>query len=108
MVVASYLVKYPTESLRHFMAKACLFYRLREMGHDVISEFELPGNFIDLCDKTTMTFYEIELTSSANRCARKVNKYNYVGYDLILINCTNLPDDIYQMRMFLEKFIVPD
>ena len=108
MVVASYLVKYRSESFRHFMAKACLFYRLMEMGHDVISEMEIIDNYVDLCDKTTMTFYEIEFKSSANKFARKVDTYDYVGYDLIIANCRNIPDDIFQMKMFLEKFIVPD
>ena len=108
MVVASYLIKFRGESLKHFMAKSCLFYMLRELKHDVISEFELPETYIDLCDKTTMTFYEFELTPTSPRLAVKVDKCNYVGYDLIIIDCREMPDDIYQMRMFLEKFFVPD
>ena len=108
MVTASYLVTYRSESFRHFMAKACLFYMLRERKHEVISEFELPESFIDLCDKTTMTFYEIDLFPTSTRLAEKADKYNYTGYDLIFINCRNIPDDVFQMRMFLEKFIVPD
>ena len=108
MVVASYLIKFGTESYRHFMAKASLFYRLRELGHDVISELELPGGYVDICDKTTFTIYELEFTQSRNWHAHKVDQYKTAGYDVIVIDCSKLPDDVFQMKMYLEEFIVPD
>ena len=29
-------------------------------------------------------------------------------YNVIVIDCSKLPDDVFQMKMYLEEFIVPD
>ena len=108
MVSASYLVTYRSESYRHFMAKASLFYRLKELGHEVITEMKLPGISIDICDRTTMTFYEIEFSVSPKFRSRKIEQYKVPSFELIIVDCSKMPDDIDGIRRFLEGFIIPD
>ena len=60
MSYPNHLTKFSNESYRHFMAKACLFWLLRNLKHDVATEWKVPNGYVDICDKTTQTLYEIE------------------------------------------------
>jgi len=90
------------------MAKACLFYLLRKMKHDVSSEWRTPNGYVDLCDKTTRTFYEIEFHCSRKYRSRKIDLYRVTGYEVIVIDCSRMPPNMEGMKMYLEQYIIPD
>ena len=90
------------------MAKACLFYLLRDMKHEVATEWRVPNGYVDIVDKTTRTFYEIEFSVSPKFRSRKYEQYRTSGYEIIIVDCSKLPSDIDEMHKYLERFIVPD
>lgn len=90
------------------MAKAALFYILRKMKHDVASEWRVGNGYVDLVDRTTMTFYEIEFAASPKRRACKIDQYRTAGYEIIIVDCSKLSKDIDTMRTYLDQFVVPD
>ena len=104
----NHLTKLSNETYKHFMAKACLFYLLRRLKHDVSSEWRTPRGYVDLCDKTTQTFYEIEFHPSPKFRSRKIDLYRVTGYEVIVIDCSRIPPDIEGMKMYLEEYIIPD
>ena len=104
----NHLTRLSNEPYRHFMAKACMFWILRKMKHDVATEWGVGNGYVDLCDKTTRTLYEIEFQVSAKHFAEKREQYNISGYEIIIVNCSKMPMDINQMMKFLEQFVVPD
>ena len=108
MSYPNHLTKFSNESFKHFMAKACLFWLLRDLKHDVATEWKVPNGYVDICDKTTRTLYEIEFHSSGKFRSRKVNKYQITGYEMIIVDCSKMPLDIYKIRKYLEQFIVLD
>jgi len=56
-----------TENLNHFSSKAILFYILREMEHDVISEYHIVGvGRVDIYDLTTRTIYQFQILKLLN------------------------------------------
>jgi len=104
----NHLTKLSNESYKHFVAKAILFWILRNMKHDVSSEWKVPNGYVDLCDKTTRTLYEIEFHVSKKYRNRKIEQYRMPGYEIIIIDCSKLPSDIDGIRSYLEHFVVPD
>ncbi len=108
MSYPNHLTKFSNESFKHFMAKACLFWLLRKMKHDVATEWKVPNGYVDICDKTTNTLYEIEFHSSKKLRSRKLNKYRITGYEIIIIDCSKMPLNINEIRKYLEQFIVLD
>ncbi|MFA5771662.1 MAG: hypothetical protein WC974_02915 [Thermoplasmata archaeon] len=102
----NHLTKFCNESYRHFMAKSCLFYLLRKMGHDVRTEWTVPNGYVDVVDMTTMTMYEIEFASSLNVRNRKIEQYRQPGFEIIIIPCSKMPDDIDAMAEYIEQYIV--
>ena len=105
---SNHLTKFGTESYNHFVAKAVFFYILRDLKHTVASEWNCGSGYIDLLDKTTGTFYEIELSRSSKFRNRKIPQYAQAGYDLVIVNCSNMPDNLNELRKFLEQFVHPD
>jgi hypothetical protein len=102
------LVELSNESYKHFVAKEILFWILRNMKHDVSSEWKVPNGYVDLCDKTTRTLYEIEFHVSKSYRNRKIELYRMPGYEIIIVDCSNLPADVDEIREYLSQFIVPD
>lgn len=78
------------------------------MKHDVSSEWRVANGYVDLCDKTTMTLYEIEFSASKAYRNRKVQQYRMSGYEIIIVDCSKLPADVGKIREYLEQFVVPD
>ena len=74
MSYPNHLTKFSNESFKHFMAKACLFWLLRNLKHDVATEWKVPNGYVDICDKTTHIFYEIEFQASPKFRSRKINQ----------------------------------
>ena len=105
---SGHLTKLSSETFRHFMAKSCLFYILRKLRHDVSSEWRVPAGYVDLCDQTTRTLYEIEFHHSPKARSRKINLYRMTGYEVIVIDCSKLPTDIDRMREYLDQYVIPD
>ena len=100
---------YPTESFKHFMAKCCLVYLLRKLGHDVITEIEITGCGIgDILDLTTKVQYEIELDKSKQVRNSKIDLYRRTGTEIIIVDCHSMPIDIKELAKFLDPYIVPD
>jgi cellulose biosynthesis protein BcsQ len=104
----NHLTKFSNESYKHFVAKAILFYLLRKMKHNVATEWRVPNGYIDIVDKDTMTFYEIETSHSPKYRSRKLEQYDLKGYDIIIVDCSKLPSDIDEIHEYLKQFIVED
>ena len=97
------------EKLDHYCAKAIMFLILRDMHHDVVSEVEILGvGRSDLYDITTKVIYEFE-TSGSKRYQRKMNEiYEQTGIEVIVVDVTILPTDIFQRYMLLQEYVRPD
>ena len=97
------------EKLNHFCAKALMFFILRELKHDVVSEVEIVDvGFGDLYDITTNVFYEFE-TSGCKSVQRRVNEiYKQTGVEIIVTDVKELPDDIFQRYLKLKEYVIPD
>ena len=104
----NHLTKFSNESYRHFVAKAILFYELRKMKHNVATEWRVPNGYIDIVDKTTWTFYEIENSHSPKRRNRKKELYQLTGFDVIIVDCSKLPSKLEEMSEYIQQFIVVD
>jgi hypothetical protein len=105
----NHLIKHHKEKLEHYSAKSILFYILQEYNHDVLTEFEIVGvGRGDVFDLTTKVQYELE-TSHSPKYRREINsKYLQSGVELIVIDCSDLPPDFYQVYMYLKQFVQPD
>jgi hypothetical protein len=106
------LVKYPTENRVHFAVKSQVFYILRTMGHDVLTEFEITGfgigDILDLSTKVTCQ-YEIETTLKSAKHQKTIQKYARKGLDIIIVFTPKLPGDEYERYKYLKDvIIVPD
>lgn len=106
------LVKYPTENRIHFAVKSQVFYILRTMGHDVLTEFEITGfgigDILDLSTKVTCQ-YEIETTLKSAKHQKTIQKYARKGLDIIIVFTPKLPSDEYERYKYLKDvIIVPD
>ena len=103
------LVIRPPEKLEHYLAKSVLFYILQEYNHDVLSEFEVVGvGRGDLFDLNTRVQYELETTDSKWYQRKANEKYMSIGHEVIVIDCSELPLDFYQIYMYLQQFVHPD
>jgi hypothetical protein len=74
-----------------------------------LTEFEIVGvGRGDVFDLTTKVQYELE-TSRSPKYRREINsKYLQAGIELIVIDCSDLPLDFYQIYMYLQQFVQPD
>ena len=108
MSYPNHLTKFSNEPYKHFMAKACLFWLLRNLKHDIATEWLLGDGYVDICDKTTHTFYEIEFQISAKHFVEKCVQYNISGYEVIIVNCSKIPKNTIELKRFLAQFILPD
>ena len=106
MSYPNHLTKFSNESYKHFMAKASLFWLLRNLKHDVATEWKVPNGYVDICDKTTHTLYEIEFQTSPKSRSRKLKQYQMTGYEIIIINCSKMPSDIKEIQKYLKQFIL--
>jgi len=97
------------ENLNHYSAKAIMFFILRELKHDVVSEVRIVDvGYGDLFDISTNVFYEFE-TTGCKSVQRRVNDiYRQTGVEIIVIDVQDLPDDIFQRYFKLKEFVVPD
>ena len=96
------------ETLRHFIVKTVMFYQLCKLEHDIRTEWRVPNGYVDIVDLTTHTIYEIELSANKSFRNRKIDLYDMPGFEVIVVDCHNLPSDIDGMAVFLEQYIVPD
>jgi len=78
------------------------------MKHEIATEWKVPNGYVDICDKSTMTFYGIEFSVSLKFRSRKIEQYNVPGFEIIIIDCSKMPNDIDEIRKFLEEFVIPD
>jgi hypothetical protein len=106
------LIKYPTEDWKHFAVKSQVFYILRTMGHDVLTEFEITGfgigDILDLSTRITCQ-YEIETTLKSAKHQKTIQKYARKGLDIIIVFTPKLPGDEYERYKYLrDVIIVPD
>ncbi|MHA2329895.1 MAG: hypothetical protein ACXACR_15365 [Candidatus Hodarchaeales archaeon] len=106
------LFKYPTESWKHFAVKSQIFYILRTIKHDVLTEFEITGfgigDILDLSTRITCQ-YEIETTLKSAKHQKTIQKYARKGLDIIIVFTPKLPSDEYERYKYLKDvIIVPD
>ena len=103
------LIKHQREKLDHISAKTILFYILRELKHDVITEFEIVGLGIgDVLDFTTNTIYEIETHNSIARCNQFKAKYKQIGTEILIVQTYKLSKDLTERYRQLKELIIPD
>jgi len=62
--------------------------------------------YVDIVDMTTMTMYEIEFATSANVRNRKIEQYRQPGFEIIIVDCSKLPNDIDAMMEYIERYVV--
>lgn len=85
-----------------------MFYQLCKLEHDIRTEWRVPNGYVDIVDLTTHTIYEIELSKTSTIRNRKIDLYDMAGYEVIVVDCHNLPLGIDEMAEYLEQYIVPD
>ena len=97
------------EKLNHFITKSVMFFILRELKHNVVTEVEIVGvGTGDLLDIDAKVLYEFETTGTKN-VQRKVNEiYKQTGIEVIVINVKEVPDDIFQRYLKLKEYVIPD
>ena len=108
MSYPNHLTKFSNESFRHFLVKATLFWLLRDLKHNIATEWRISNGYVDICDKTTHVFYEIEFQASPKFRSRKRDLYQITGYEVIIVDCSKMPININEVRKYLEQFIVLD
>jgi hypothetical protein len=97
------------EKLNHFITKSIMFYLLRELEHDLVTECNIVGvGRIDLYDITTSTIYEFESSTSINKRRKDNDIYKQTGVEVIIICLKDLPDDIFQRYLKLREYVIPD
>ena len=106
------LIKYPKESWEHFAVKSQIFYILRSLTHDVLTEFEISGygigDILDLSTRTTCQ-YEIETKLRTAKHNQKIQQYARKGLEIIIVFTPKLPSDEYERYKYLKDVvIVPD
>ena len=106
------LIKGPKENWEHFAVKSQIFYILRTMNHNVLTEFEIKGygigDVLDLSTKITCQ-YEIETRLRSARHNQKIKQYARKGLDIIIVFTPKLPSDEYERYKYLKDvIIVPD
>jgi hypothetical protein len=102
------LSTFQPESFKHFLCKAIVFHKLRQMKHKVLSEVEIPGcGIADVLDLTTSVQYEIELSHSKGVRKRKEEMYKRTGWEIIVIDCSKLSTDVDGIWKYLDEFIIP-
>ena len=106
------LIKYPTENWEHFAVKSQIFYILRSMNHNVLTEFEITGfgigDILDLSTRITCQ-YEIETRLRSAKHKKTIQKYARKGLDIIIVFTPKLPNDEYERYIYLKDvIIVPD
>jgi len=102
------LVAHHAEHIRHFQAKATLFFLLREMRHDVVTEFSIEGiGHGDLLDISARVQYEVESEKSIANSNKAKEKYKQSGLDLIIVQINHMPKDINEIGEYLKEYIRP-
>jgi hypothetical protein len=106
------LIKGPKESWEHFTVKSQIFYILRSLTHDVLTEFAISGfgigDVLDLSTRTTCQ-YEIETRLRTTRHNKKIQQYARKGLEIIIVFTPKLPSDEYERYKYLKDvIIVPD
>ena len=97
------------EKINHFISKAIMFYILSELNHDVVAECNVIGiGRLDLYDLTTKVIYEFETTGCKSVQQRVNNIYKQTGFEIIVIDVRELPDDIFQRYLKLKEYVIPD
>ncbi|MBN1539710.1 MAG: hypothetical protein JW939_06150 [Candidatus Thermoplasmatota archaeon] len=52
--------------------------------------------------------YEIEFHVSKKYRNRKIEQYRMSSYEIIIVDCSKMPDVVDDIRSYLEQYIVPD
>jgi hypothetical protein len=100
---------FQAESYKHFVAKCVLVYSLRKLGHEIATEVPIPGlGVADIIDLTTNTQYEIELTHARAVRESKAEKYRRSGVEIIVVDGHDMPENIDELRKFIEPYIRVD
>lgn len=103
------LKMFSKESLDHWITKSLIFRLLREMKHDVVTEFEIVGMGIgDIFDLTTSTQYEVETTNSKPFCRKRAKDYVRMGVEIIVVPTKNLSRDWKERHKQLKDYVLPD
>jgi hypothetical protein len=100
------LTKWRSEKLEHFITKSLLFYILRSMKHDVITEFEISGCGVgDVLDLTTSTQYEIESEAKPHVVKEKLNWYLRNNVDIVFIDLRKVPNNLGERFKYLKELV---
>ena len=94
------------ETIDHWITKALVFRMLRNIKHNVVTEFEITGMGVgDIFDLTASIQYEIETTSYPKYIRDRAKKYIRIGVDVIVIPIGKLPEDIKEREKALKEYV---
>lgn len=101
------------DKYRHFLVKSAIYEILAEKGHEVRTEVEIPNEWIvDVIDADTAQIYEVETNLTQSDRKSKVRRYlqaecmGPVIEDMIFLDPTELPENIFELRERLEEELV--
>ena len=95
-----------TEGLEHFITKAIVFFILRKMNHQVVTEFEVVDcGYGDILDLDTLTNYEIENNPKKFWHAHKQEMYSDANINTVVISVKKLPNNHRQRYKELKNYI---
>ena len=98
------------ETLKHFVLKMLIYYRLTSLGHHVEIEYRMADDStIDCIDFDTRLIYEIQGNMSKDIIQEKAKKYlKLVGtIDLIPIDLNSFKGwDILEWSKTIDKYII--
>lgn len=94
-----------SESMRHFLVKAMIFKRLRDMGRRVGTEVEVEGGIVDVLDADNMIAYEVETNLTRERLKEKLSCLSGVR-DVFFIDVSEVPIDAADAMDYLSGKIV--
>lgn len=102
-------VAYHADGYRHWMVKSVIGYVLRKNNHKFSTEVEFEnGRIADIVDLETFLVYECESNASKSDVEEKLGNfwdYDHIS-DTIVIDPTDAPDDIHEIRDWVEERLV--
>ena len=93
------------ESLKHWAIKSIMLKILMDRGRNAGSEIEVGNGIADIFDSDTGIAYEIESRRNGKSRREKTARMSSAK-DVLFIDSSKVPDDIFKARKYLDKIVV--